>query len=600
MPAPGLPSPTLARRIDIASHKKAINAAYAAGALAAGVTAMKAYAVADDFGDPTSIAFFAGSDHPGGDYETLVVERWLVGSLGMSPAQVTATIVTLRINAGLIAQGNAGSLLGGLSKVATSGAYADLAGLPAIPSIVGLASLASPTLTGVPTAPTAAVATADGTIASMLAMRNVLTFRTPEMMGYVPAAAGQPSVDAQPYIQAALDTGLTVELGFGSYYVKTPLTMRTNSQILRGQGRANSGIFANGDFPTNSSSPLGVIILASTAGFYELRDFSISFGQGGNYQTINDVVKYPPAIYVRDTQFKIESLQIAAAYLGIDMRGNCGQSTINNLDMGVYYKGILIDGCADSVRINNVHAWVFGIDPSNYTVYNANSLAFEIGRCDDLKITNSLTLCWRGFHFYISAPQTSPYNNVGGGGATGCLANHDFDGGVLGILFEGGDINVESGYTACSMLLNQMGGSIGFNGMTLGVGSNQYIVMNATSAQCRVTNCFILLGSNFLAFLFAAGVAIVNNNLITFGGQTQTQPFIETENARLVFQGNMIGDGGQSPAPVLIDVVNDGFHAICNNVAPGWSIPKPTGSGVGGAVVGIYGPNALQPSGPTA
>ena len=488
--------------------------------------------------------------------------------------------------------------------MATSGAYGDLKGVPSLANFDDIT--AATTITGAktfstsPKVPTAAVSVGDGTAASMFAIRNMLTFVTPEMMGYVAAASGQASVDAQPYIQAALDTGKTVELGYGTYYVKTPVTLMVPAQILRGQGRANSTIFANGDFPSNSSNPLGVVIIPSANGFAELRDFGIAFGQSPTPNSISDIIAYPPAVYVRDTQFKIDNMLISACYIGIDMRSNCGQSTINNLDIGTYFKGVLIDGCEDSVRINNVHAWPFGIPAGGYGVYNSNSLAFEIGRCDDLKITNSLTLCWRGFHFYISAAQTSPYENGGGGGATGTIVNHDFDGGALGILYEGGDINVETGYTACTGLLEHMGGSIGFNNMTLGVGSDQYIVMNAAGAQLKITNCFILYGTSYLAILLASGVAVICNNVISFSGQTQTQPFIETENARLIFQGNMMGDSGASSAPVLIDIVNDGFHAICNNVAPGWSIPKPSGSGVGGALVGIYGPNALQPNGPTA
>ena len=96
----------LQHRIDIASYKKTINA-YQTG----GVSAMYAYSCSGDMGSPATIVFFAGSDVAGGDFETLVLTPWLMGSptpasgpagLGQTSSQAAATVASLRNNAAII------------------------------------------------------------------------------------------------------------------------------------------------------------------------------------------------------------------------------------------------------------------------------------------------------------------------------------------------------------------------------------------------------------------------------------------------------------------------------------------------------------------
>lgn len=103
------------------------------------------------------------------------------------------------------------------------------------------------------------------------------------------------------------------------------------------------------------------------------------------------LIKYPPMIYAFNSpRFRLNHIRIERAYTGIDMSGNSGGALIDDLEISALDTALIIDGALDSVRIQNIHVWPFGLTAKQKSIYKSNeTIGLRCGRCDDLHFSNS-------------------------------------------------------------------------------------------------------------------------------------------------------------------------------------------------------------------
>jgi hypothetical protein len=94
-------------------------------------------------------------------------------------------------------------------------------------------------------------------------------------------------------------------------------------------------------------------------------------------------------------------VRISLAWVGVDMTENSGGALIDDLEVSAFNAGVLIDDSLDSVRLNNVHSWIFDLTPNQQMAFfDPGAVTFDIGRCDDCKIIGGLSMAGTAMHFF--------------------------------------------------------------------------------------------------------------------------------------------------------------------------------------------------------
>lgn len=164
------------------------------------------------------------------------------------------------------------------------------------------------------------------------------------------------------------------------------------------KGSASSLLDVAADFPLTVD---GVFIAEPVMGPL-IESLTLRFIQPDSAD-LGDYTHWPPAFYMQGVPgFKISDVRVWAAWDGVDARLNAGASVIEGLWMSAFGKGIQIDGALDTIRVNNLHFWPFGLTATQVTVFlqDAGPLGMEVGRMDDLKLTNSLFINQRAIRFW--------------------------------------------------------------------------------------------------------------------------------------------------------------------------------------------------------
>ena len=373
--------------------------------------------------------------------------------------------------------------------------------------------------------------------------------------------------------QAAIDTGRTVyapALG-GACRITRPLVLRTPGQIVTGDGRARTRLVVEPGF-----SGAGVFVAASGEPGPVWRDLAVQFVQPDVPDSAK-LVRYPPAFMVRGTpRFEIGHVGCYLATTCIDMTGNTGGATVDDLQMSAFETGIDIDGALDTVRLLSIHAWPFGAAGSRQiTQMYAGVTWLRIGKVDDFKIVDGLFLGGIGMAF-----RATPL-----GAATGSITNTDFDGEHRGIVMSAGNMSVTGGYFAsgaspADQQVVLTGGTLGITGATMGCSSGGHPTELAAIEVDGPVAFLTLEGSPSLVcgdddrpiLAVKHGTAIFSGNTILL---TPNRPYrfpkIETTGpaSRLTAIGNRVFDKGTGEG-VFIAIGTDNSNRVIGNAAPGW------------------------------
>lgn len=378
-------------------------------------------------------------------------------------------------------------------------------------------------------------------------------------------------------IQAALNTGARVHLPTGSCLVTNALTITTTGQSVYGDGITRTVIQVPATF---NLAALGVIVFATGEPGPQLEDFTINFVQPDTTVRGN-LTQYPPAVYAQSTpRFRIHRLKIANAWVGVDMRLNCGGSTIEELDISAYSVAIWIDGSVDTVRLDKVHNWPFGMTANQLTIFtNPATIGLNSGRMDDLVVTSSLFFSGTAVELYVGTEPSL------GGSTFGSFIGCDFD--------------------TNANILNNGAGQIQFIAcaFTVATSATGWYVQEQVGAQTFFTNCIFLanavpaqafnviqgqailtgnyFAANALDFSYVIAntgtvVQLIGNHFQRTANVAYTQPTVNAlTGSRLTASANRMDDKGTG-AGVFIAVQADNFHNITGNTAVGWSYSIPT------------------------
>lgn len=387
--------------------------------------------------------------------------------------------------------------------------------------------------------------------------------------------AGNGSDDTK-IINGALATGEPVYFPHtnSGYLITDAIKPTRPGQPIFGDDR-NSSFFVVP--PTFNPAAQGVIVsLVGEPGFV-WRQMGMQFQQPDS-AALASMVHFPPAIYaVNQPRFKIAECAIANAWTGINMTGNSGGAYIDDLQLCAYGKAVDIDGALDTVRINRLHVWPFGMTANQTQAYWNGASGIGSGRCDGLYLESCLFICRNQLTLYRSAS-----------GVTGCSASDcDFD--TYGsLIMSDGSCSISGGCfsgAVDSPLINLSGGKLRVYGVDLQrgcAGTTPLVAVSGGYPNLKVVGSdFETAGADVSCIHAQAGTLQLSANFFERAPNVgYVSPTIVTEaGVRLSAEGNRGNDKGIGDG-VFFDVKYDDWHRIVGNNAPGWRNILPQG-GVG-------------------
>lgn len=333
-------------------------------------------------------------------------------------------------------------------------------------------------------------------------------------------------------IQRAIDSGRPVDV-IGPCHLDAPLVFVTKGQPFGGQGRIATV------FSQSSVFPAGTMICKTGEPGPEFHDFEIDFTQPDTNQRAQ-LIQYNPAFLCRATpRARFSRLRIQRAIVGFDLQGNSGGTIFSDIEESAFGADIIIDGSEDSITIDTLHAWPFGLTPKQQQIFYqigsndcfgtsaAGSYGIVAGRADGLLIVG-------GTIFYKGGPQLCFY--PGRGGPDGKPGTQWASGNVLGSMI-GGDLDNFAG-----VVMEQRagpGGSAAFTMtgtmLTLGVPDACKIAVFGGRVSC--VNCYY-----YSAISSATPMNLVANGALGIVGGIAELGLPGSARADITFAENEGGD----------------------------------------------------------
>ncbi len=380
--------------------------------------------------------------------------------------------------------------------------------------------------------------------------------------------------------QAAIDTGRTVyapALG-GRCHITRALVMKTPGQIFHGDGRARTKIVVEPGFSGD-----GVFVAKTGEPGPVWRDFSVSFVQPDTDER-DKLERYPPAFLARDTpRFSTDALGCFNAWTCIDMVGNSGGASIEDLHFSAFDCGIKIDGSLDTIRIIDPHWFPFAMTSKQQRLFSAQGVgrpvAVQVGRADDLLVRGGLFV--GGLALNLFQGKT--------GASYGTIDETDFDS-FSGIIMQAGTYTVSSSAftlaVPAAQLVLQKGGSLDISNSTfIAAASSPLPAIELQAGALTISSSLLASASSDITYIDQSGGSVsslVGNRFDKTPRISYRRPVVRLRGTgRTTAIGNYISDklGGVG---VFFSVENDGpFNKLIGNTSPGWppySPVKPLGT----------------------
>ena len=420
----------------------------------------------------------------------------------------------------------------------------------------------------------AAGSVTDSSIASGSNIYNVAN-AVANVLSY--GAKGDGVTDCTNAFRTAVATGKNVYVPAGNYLLKDSVTLSTQGQKIFGDGRYLSSIKINTSFNLSS---IGVFI--SNAIGIEYADLGISFTQPDT-NLLSGMTQYPAAISgIGQPGQCIRRCFIFAAWNAVDWRDNCGQSIVEDLTYSHFNIGIWLDGSTDSIQLDGLHCWPANLTANQIQVMGGSqAIGVNSGRCDDLKISNSL--------FYVgTALNLFTGSRTNAGTTFGEVTTTDFDT-YNGIFISAGQLSVSACFfsigIATAQCISQTGGFLKLSSCEFEAAvqtANPMVQMTgAGSGFMKLAACmFRTTGDMQVTSVSSTG----NTNTMTivgcdFQAASSTTPvnalINQNTNGRLTAIGNRVTDKG-SGSGNFIAISTDDHHVVTENSCIGWSISIPS------------------------
>lgn len=323
--------------------------------------------------------------------------------------------------------------------------------------------------------------------------------------------------------RAALATGYNVFFPTGKYCLSDMLTTTTPGQRVTGAGRGRTLFVIPTTFNLSATSIFYVndptVTTVTDVPGPEFSDFGFLFAQIDSYNP-SVLIHFPPAFYINATpRTRFRRLRIAQGWVGINFVGQCGGAVIDDLETSCLAYNVMIDGCADTMRINNWHCFQFDLT-ANQVAYFYSSACYGLycGRCDDLILSNCLWLCGQDTATYFYASSL--------GNTFGSISNCDWD--------TNGGLNIQAvsglALTNSQLSFPPAAGS-GHHAIVLVAGSlsmtNCSIYCNGTTADLNailqtggtiaMSDCELTTNVDSCLYAITAGVTDFTDNTLSYG-----------------------------------------------------------------------------------
>lgn len=416
--------------------------------------------------------------------------------------------------------------------------------------------------------------------------------------------------DAQPALQKALDTGRPVRLGPVSYKMGRAAVLKTPGQHIFGRGPALSTLVFFTDFDLSNGQGVLTfspsVFAATRDDAPEFSDFRIKGFQPEVNTALTDIQQLASLVQVSCIDARggyrasFKRLVLTVCMRGIDLRGDTGQTVIDDLLGSNFVTDIDIDGALDTTRVTKHHNFPTNITPNQAALARRTAVAIHSGRMDDLKVSDSMCvaarLCYYQYNGVVRTIAADGYASPGGF-TSAAFSNYNFDIYNQGWQVDNGTVTFVGGYYASDKgglinagVVNVVAPSLiaanGDNFFTLNAG-----ILNISNAAISDNN------TNFTFILQNGGQLIFNGNNYGWNPSVSantTKSKIVVEGGTIVATGNMVqsrGQGTQSANAYFLKIVSDGNHAITGNSVPGWQNYRAP------PIFGRYGENAWSASG---
>jgi hypothetical protein len=311
----------------------------------------------------------------------------------------------------------------------------------------------------------------------------------------------------------------------------------------------------------------------------------------------------------------VEHVVIERAWNGISYKGtwNAGTATWDgitgrgyfaNVGINAYNIAVEIDGMTDSSRFIGVHLWPYGGDFSPLW-YDPLAIGYQIGRADDLSITNGLGITGTHFNFVAGADGAASFTKITGYGFDGyqgiLMPNSGFVGSAMHSVLVSNSTASYGGVTAASRFiklnrgaLHWMGGyiaAVAFTGPVVEVDYSAVGVSGVLTFEGVDLLSMGITGVKWFQQVNNAGtdaltISIQNCSIWNYPSVTDATPTISIEQsdsgAILNFTGNHFSYLNPTFTRVALAITTDANHRIENNnffvnspVAPGWTVSYP-------------------------
>jgi hypothetical protein len=397
----------------------------------------------------------------------------------------------------------------------------------------------------------------------------------------VAQAGGKPGgvEDATQALSNIAAKGLNINLGQAAWLVRDAITLATSGQRVEGVGKYRSVIKVDSTF---NLSATGVFVSAASGIEYE--NFSVLMTQPDTSVFAN-LTQYPPAISgLNIPGQRAKSLIVSGAIVGFDWRDNVGQSTAEDITMAAFSKGFWLDGAIDSVRFDKCHLWPAYLTTNQTLIMTqaGGATGWNVGRCDDLHVTDCLTYCATPFNFF-SGVRANP------GSCFGTITSCDLDG-FGGITMSAGSISVIGGFQSAGQVstpkLNISGGNLSYTGVQFQVGANFPAALFSAwmtlsgSAVVSMTSCQVYKPNDACLFILSAGkLLLTGNNFIYQPDAGFVQPIISAPAGTVIAIGNELSTLGATGTQLFFVASVDGPHVVTKNHLYGAQISAPSGIG---------------------
>lgn len=424
---------------------------------------------------------------------------------------------------------------------------------------------------------------------------------TVNVMAFVPRAlragvrARTNTTDLTSYIQAALNTGKAAHFPSGDYKVCDALSQK-GGQRLTGDGVTVSRFIVGTCFNLGAQAVIVAPPTLTNTGMPAeqsagLDKIGIAFDQSGVTSRAG-LRQYPWALDLNGSErYTIGQFRISFAWKGIKGIGvvngpNPSGFTADLLELGVFNRGILLDGLFDFSHITTLHCWPWdmGLNATLLPIAtDGNTVCAEFGRIDGLDIKT------------LNTYGSSVLGNANGtDGAARQIGLLQLDGDAAFFRNLAGDFHI-------GILSSTAGGTLGIpkvrwdggEGLVANIrlwGGNNAPQLAVYGGQFNASGGSIQDLSDTVAVLAAGGTTMLNSVMFntnpTQNTGTRNNPFVQ-QTAGLLHMVGSRWNRIPGNTLTLVQIQNDSpHHYIVGNAFNGAGFVKP-----GGTLNGTYAPN---------